>query len=303
MKQKNSSDWLIGCLLFHWVEVINYLINCLFTTPIHTTGKNSGFRIIARIHSTERRNISVFQAGKRKLLARGQGSVVYSTMELYSHAEIFFLQLQLYCRSFYRQGMWRRDIYWRMREHKGSANSPRIYSIQKSWDRVYHDHNSQKAIWMIETMEHTLVNPNQMNTYGATVQDNPFAKAPIFIAAEDHDFTLLLSSKGTIFRTTKIIRKDKELQTWPHVTYSSAHEWDPHNIWFPKSSYTVEKDISMHIGTVMTEGGSPELTNTDSGSDSVDQIYDIGAMTIRMIGSVKVASITSMNVSETKTTV
>ena len=30
----------------------------------------------------------------------------------------------------------------------------------------------------------------------------------------------------------------------------------------------------------MTEGGSDDLTDTDSESDSVDQIYDIGAMKI-----------------------
>ena len=34
-----------------------------------------------------RRNISGFQAGKRKVLAQGQGSLVYSTMELDSHAD------------------------------------------------------------------------------------------------------------------------------------------------------------------------------------------------------------------------
>ena len=29
-----------------------------------------------------------------------------------------------------------------------------------------------------------------------TVQDNPYSEAPIFIATEDHDFMLPLSSKG-----------------------------------------------------------------------------------------------------------
>ena len=53
----------------------------------------------------------------------------------------------------------------------------------------------------------------------------------------------------------------------------------------------------------MTEGGSPDLTNTDSDSDSVYQIYDISAMTSRMIGSVKVVLMPSRNVSETKATV
>ena len=53
----------------------------------------------------------------------------------------------------------------------------------------------------------------------------------------------------------------------------------------------------------MTEGVSPELTNTDSYSDSVFQIYDIGTMTSQMIGSVKVSLMPSRNVSETKATV
>ena len=59
-----------------------------------------------------------------------------------------------------------------------------------------------KAIWIGETMDYTLVNPNQLRAYGIKVQYNPFAEAPIFIAMEDHDFMLLLSSKGTIFGVT-----------------------------------------------------------------------------------------------------
>ena len=64
----------------------------------------------------------------------------------------------------------------------------------------------------------------------------------------------------------------------------------------------MDEEISRNIGAVMTEGGYPDLTDTYSDSDSVDQIYDIGAMKSRMIGSVKVASIPSRNVSETKAT-
>ena len=63
------------------------------------------------------------------------------------------------------------------------------------------------------------------------------------------------------------------------------------------------EEISKSIGAVMTEGGSPELTKTDSDSDSVYQIYDIGATKSQIIGSVKVALIPSRNVSETKMTV
>ena len=53
----------------------------------------------------------------------------------------------------------------------------------------------------------------------------------------------------------------------------------------------------------MTEGGSSDLTDIDSDSGSVDQIYDISTMTSQMMTSVKVSSIASRKVSESKTTV
>ena len=53
----------------------------------------------------------------------------------------------------------------------------------------------KEDIWMGETMDRTLVNPNQLRVYGMTVQDKPFVEAPIFIATKDHDFMFPLSSK------------------------------------------------------------------------------------------------------------
>ena len=114
---------------------------------------------------------------------------------------------------------------------------------------------------------------------------------------------LPLSSKGTILGVTTRTPTDKELLTVPHDTCSSVHEWDPHNIRVPKSSHTMEEEISRNIGAVMSELGSPDLTNKYSDIDSVYQIYDIGDITSRVIGSVKVALIPSRNVSETKVTV
>ena len=51
-------------------------------------------------------------------------------------------------------------------------------------------------------MDHTLVNPNQLCAYGMTVQNNPFAEVPIFIATEDHDFMIPVYCKGTILGVT-----------------------------------------------------------------------------------------------------
>ena len=120
---------------------------------------------------------------------------------------------------------------------------------------------------------------------------------------EDHEFMISLYSKGPIIGVTTRTSTDKELQTCPHVTFLLAHEWDPQNVSVPKSLLTMEEDISRKNGAVMTDEVSPDLTDTDSGINSVYQIYDISAMESRITGSVKVALIPSNNASETKTTV
>ena len=75
--------------MFHWAEVINYLVNYILKTRL-TTGNNIRLRIIARIQSTTRRIIFGFQAWRRKLSTQGQGSVVYTTTDLDSHANTMF---------------------------------------------------------------------------------------------------------------------------------------------------------------------------------------------------------------------
>ena len=75
-----------------------------------------------------------------------------------------------------------------------------------------------EAIWMGETMDHILLNPNQMRAYRMIVQYNPFVEAPIFISTEDHKFMLLLSSKGAVLGVTTRAHTEKVPQTCPHVT-------------------------------------------------------------------------------------
>ena len=118
-------------------------------------------------------------------------------------------------------------------------------------------------------MDCTLVSPNKLRAYGMKVQDNPFAEALIFISTEDHDCMLQLSSKGTILGDTTRTPAYTELQTCPHVTCLSAHEWDPQNVCFPKRSHIVEEEISSNIGVVMTEGVSPDFADIDSYRNSV----------------------------------
>ena len=45
----------------------------------------------------------------------------------------------------------------------------------------------------------------------------------------------------------------QELQTLPHIILSSQHEWDPHNIHFPKATLTAEEDILRAVGYIRTQ--------------------------------------------------
>ena len=52
-------------------------------------------------------------------------------------------------------------------------------------------------------------------------------------------------------------------------------------------SRTVEEEIARNISAFMTGVVSPDLTDIDSDRNSVNQIYDISAITSQIIGSVK----------------
>jgi hypothetical protein len=145
-----------------------------------------------------------------------------------------------------------------------------------------------EAIWMGDKMDHTLVNPNQLRSYGITVQDNPFSAAPTYVSTEGHEFTFPLTCHGTILSTPTRTPTSHELQNCAHVILSSEHDWDPQHVRFPKASRTVEEEISRTVGAVTSKG----TYERDSANDeNEDPLFNIGEMSRRMIASVKVGSV------------
>ena len=53
-----------------------------------------------------------------------------------------------------------------------------------------------ESLWMGDKLDHTLVNPNQLRSYGVSVQDNPFDAKPLSITTDDASVELYL--EGTI---------------------------------------------------------------------------------------------------------
>jgi hypothetical protein len=185
-------------------------------------------RHIAQLGSTERRKVSGFNAGKRVISAnQGRALVIYSELELDSHADTIVCGSNCTIMHFTGKEC---DVSPYTDTYEAIKSVP-IVQAATAYDNPDTGETTilimNEAIWMGDKMDHTLVNPNQLRAFGLTVQDNPFSEAPIFIATEGHEFILPLASKGTILGVTTRTPTNNELQSCPHVTLSSEHEWDP----------------------------------------------------------------------------
>ena len=98
-----------------------------------------------------------------------------------------------------------------------------------------------ELLWMNTTMEHTLVNPNQLRHFGVTVQDNTYSSSPFYIEYLDHDFVLPLIVEGTNIMVHTRTPTRGELATCRHIVLYSQHEWNPRSIKFPEALRSVEE--------------------------------------------------------------
>ncbi len=250
-------------------------------------------RYIAPVQTENRRNVSGFQAGRRIISAQGRlSNVVYSQMELDSHADTIVCGSNCVIIHYTGQEC---DVS----PHTDTYESIKSVPIVKAATAYDNPETGEtyifilnQAIWMGDKMSHTLINPNQLRACGITVQDNPFLAAPIFISTEDNHFSVPLACKGTILGVATRTPTEQELQTCPHVTLSSDHEWDPQNVRFPEASRAVEEEISRSIGSVMTQSERIPEEDANFSSDYIDsqedRMLDIGVLSKRLIASAKV---------------
>ena len=160
------------------------------------------------------------------------------------------------------------------------------YDKPKPGDTTIHILN--REICMDKQMQHTLVNPNHISSYGITVQDNPLSNAPILISTEDHEFSLPLVRKVTLLGVDTRTPTDGELHTLPHTILLSEHELDPQNVYPPKASLTLEEDISRTVGYVKAQGKYFDFVGKYDNDPENQSLYKIVTLPQRFIASVNV---------------
>jgi hypothetical protein len=134
---------------------------------------------------------------------------------------------------------------------------------------------------MGDTMDHTLINPNQLRHYGVKVQDNPMSNFPLSIITEDDEFNMELTMKGTIVCANTHSPSQNELETCPHIHLSSSHEWKPNQVTFPQCKRTLEEEIGgfRHLSAISCYNHPQE--------DGVNSLFNLDKFN-RRISSMKV---------------
>ena len=135
-----------------------------------------------------------------------------------------------------------------------------------------------EALWMGDTLQHTLVNPNQLRAYGTTVQENRFAQSPLKFEPPTCP-TIPLTTMGTIIYCNTRAPSDRELSTLPHIHLSSSATWDPHNVVFP-THHVEEEEHQLQISSI----SSLSL----SANDLTSTIHDPVTFHSRLISSMQV---------------
>ena len=76
----------------------------------------------------------------------------------------------------------------------------------------------------IKEMQHTLINPNKCQHFGAEVQDNPYDDdKPMATSSPDPEFTACLQLEGTIVFLDTWNPSQKDSKAHPHIEMTSRH--------------------------------------------------------------------------------
>ena len=107
-----------------------------------------------------------------------------------------------------------------------------------------------EALWMGDTLTHSLINPNQLHAFGTLVQDKPYHTDPLGIKPPPYDFEIPLSTAGTIIYTDTRAPTQSELAALPFIVLTSSDDWDPHHVRFP--SHDVEEANKATINAIQS---------------------------------------------------
>lgn len=195
--------------------------------------KNNLFHSVVSVNKTSTRRTSSINQTKRK---RNDGSraAIYGRMELDSHADTIVLGSNAIIMHYTTREC---DVSPYADSYEPIRNVPIVSGATAVTDPstgltsilIFNE-----ALWMGDTLDHSLLNPNQLRSHGIDVQDNPYGATAMHIASNEDDFEHPMTADGTTIYFDSRTPTSYELETCPHIVLSSPNEWNPRDVQFPK---------------------------------------------------------------------
>ena len=253
-------------------KIIMWFITYYQTYTFNCTRRQT---TISTLTSKHRRTIA---SSKAKV---HQNTTVYGACELDSHADTIVAGKNCVILSYTGQEC---DVSPYRDDYESIKNVP-IVNAATAWQSSITGQTYilvfNEAIWMGDHLDHTLINPNQLRSFGTKVQDDPTSAFPLSIISEDNEFCMELTMNGTIVTANTHSPSANELQDNPHIHLSSPRLWDPKNIKFPKCHRTLEEVFGRGVRQL-----SSIATMESAQEESESNIFDLNQIQ-RKISSMK----------------
>ena len=243
----------------------------------HVTKRPIIKRVTGRIVSSTRRPRNTSQSNRRANRALPTDGCI----ELDSHADMVVLGSNAVVLH-YTGNECKVSPY--SNEYEAISNMPVVHGAT-----LWTDQNDNQgyilvfneALWMGDSLPHSLINPNQLRAYGTLVQDNPFSHDPLVIEPPNNDVAIPLSTLGTIIYTDTHIPTQEELAALPHGVSTPDSPWDPHHIQFPSHDMEVVK-----INATQAHKRGQLIDNVER--DLQGTVHDPATLITRLISSIQV---------------
>ena len=87
-----------------------------------------------------------------------------------------------------------------------------------------------EALYYGETLDHSLINPNQLRAYGIPFWDNPYDLAHALSIEAHPNLAIPLRTFGTKVGFRSRVPTSDELRLCEHIQMTSYHPWNPSDV-------------------------------------------------------------------------
>ena len=150
----------------------------------------------------------------------------------------------------------------------------------RTWILVFNE-----VLWFGTTMDHSLINPNQIRTTGIPVSDDPFDTTRKLGIAHDKVFIPFSTDGTTVYFDTRVPTQ-REITECTHIVMTGDTEWDPQSVRLASVRTKEEEEIRMISEIAQTP--TVREFETDRIMGDIGDLFVERAMTERLVAGMNV---------------